>query len=143
MGTNPLIDGLLGYKTEIKYPDPNKPGGERRFEVPRWAFVEVPDDQRPRITDHVARQYKEHGTARVRNKWGLDVQPSEEIPNKRIIAVRTYPSTETAIQNLAYYRRWGQHRSNLVADSALGPGVLAYPDIQSILDKFKQNKRND
>ena len=69
LGTNPLIDGLLGYKTEIKYPDPNKPSGERRIEVPRWAFVQVPDYQRPKFMDHVARQFKEHGTARVRTKW--------------------------------------------------------------------------
>jgi len=56
---------------------------------------------------------------------------------------QNHTCTENAIQNLAYYRRWGQHRSNLVADTTLGPGVLAYPDVQSILDKFNGNHRTD
>ena len=143
VGTNPLIESLIGHKTEITYPDPNGPDGERSIQVPHWAFVPVPDEKRPKFMDQVARQYRDHGTARVRTKWGLDIQPAVEMPKHRIMAVRTYTCTENAIQNLAYYRRWGQHRSNLVADTTLGPGVLAYPDVQSILDKFNGNHRTD
>ena len=44
LGSHPLIKSLLSYKTEIKLPDPNVPDGERLVEVPRWAFVEVPEE---------------------------------------------------------------------------------------------------
>ena len=78
---------------------------------------------------------------KVRTKYGLNITPSEQMPTTRILAVRTYTDTEAAIQTLVYYKRWGLYRCNIVADSQLGPGVYAYPDIKNILDKFDQRRK--
>ena len=94
----------------------------------------VRQEHRPRFMDAEAQFYRTHGNAKVKSKWGLDITPSEELPNTRILAVRTYCDVEAAIQTLVYFNRWGHHRCNICADTNLGPGVYCYPDIKCILE---------
>jgi len=143
LGTNDLITSLQDYQTDTSVVDARLFGGKRLVKMSRWAWIKVRPEHRPTILDHIANFFTVHGDAKFRTKWGLDVTPSEYIPTKRIIAVRTYSDTEAAMQTLVYYKRWGLHRCNVVADNTLGPGIYAYPDIQSILDKFDNRKKDD
>ena len=103
------------------------------YEVSRWSWIPVRQDCRPTTMDSEAQYYRTHGNAKVKNRWGLDITPRMELPDARILAVRTYCNVEAAIQTLLYFNRWGHHRCNICGDTKLGPGVYYYPDIDNIL----------
>ena len=49
-----------------------------------------------------------------------------------MIAIRTYPTAETALVNCMYYHKYGEHRCNLALDKDLDVGVYAYTDAEII-----------
>ena len=94
--------------------------GTKRVRVSRWMMLDVDEESRNASFDDIMQHYMTHGAATVKVGPLFSINPSEEMNQAQIIAVRKYSNLSAAVVNLADSFHYGAHRCNLAQDGELG-----------------------
>ena len=100
--------------------------------VCQWAYIPINESRVSNYFDRKEQNFRVHGHAHCKNAVGRKFEPWQDYGEHPMIAIRTYPTAETALTNCMYYHKYGEHRCNLALDKDLDVGVYAHIDAEII-----------
>ena len=91
--------------------------------VCQWAYIPINENKVSNYFDRKEQNFRVHGQAQCKNAVARKFTPWQDYGKHPMIAIRTYPTAETALVNCLYYHKYGEHRCNLALDTPLDVGV--------------------